>query len=321
MSYFAITNRDGGLKIEACHISLWALARPWYCAWRLSYFFDVGVRLRSEHPVDHIRVALPFDSGRGGITDLSKIVLDPDFSPLIFGRPVLINGNSVKYDGTSLGQGTIDDVVIPVRATDSKQESETERDTNFSIWTITLQQSMESSRSYYIRFRVPVSRPGRLWISKGWGFAKRGVITDFRINDIRESLLLGEGRSEAKFIKAIDRVFIFLVAPSSYIPKHVSPPLHYSRLLEPRVWRSYLASCGNYATHTKFTIHEWRSSGEQVVSVESPFRTYADLTHDFGFQLFILYVVGGLVAPILFLISNTWIVPLVVRVWKVLFGL
>ena len=323
MGFFAATSRRSTVPyaIEACHLSLWILPRPWHKAWGHSFFFDVGLRIRPRGDLRRLRVAVPFDCKAGDLHDLSVAVLDTEFAPLIFGRPVSVVGDRVSYDGTGLGAERIEDRVVTVSESGSSPEPETANDVGFSTWTIELADHARAGEATYLRFRLPIRKPLRIWNSKGWGFAKRGAIADLRVSDIRESLLLGEGRTEAQHIIPIEKLFVFVIAPIQFVPKHVSPPLHYSRLLEPKVWRNYLRSCGSYRS-TKFSIHQWRSPAgldqgqAKPVSVDAPFRAYADFAHEFGPELFIYYVLGGLFAPVLFWVSREWAFPVLRWMWS-----
>ena len=107
MGFFAVTSRGSPVRfeIEACHISFWVLAKPWYKAFGHKFYFDVGLRIRPAGNLSRLRVAFPFDTKAGDLVDLSSIVLDSTFSPLIFGRPVRVEGDRVIYDGSNLGQG------------------------------------------------------------------------------------------------------------------------------------------------------------------------------------------------------------------------
>jgi len=262
MGFFAVSNlgSETPFEIEACHISFWVLAKPWFQLFGYSFCFDVGLRIRSQAPLRRIRIVLPFDSDDAKISDLSDVVLDPDFSPLIFGKPVSVESGYVKYDGPVDSHDKIDDRVIAVSSQNSTAETKSTDKQGFSVWTIELVEPTQANELTYVRFRIPAKNPWRIWTSKGWGLAKRGIVVDFRISDIRESLLLGHGKSEAAHLMPIKQLFLFLVVPSYFVPNHFSPPLHYSRLLEPKVWRSYLASSSSYTDDTKFSIHQWRQT-------------------------------------------------------------
>lgn len=292
MGFFAVSGRKSQSKvlIEACHLSFWVLAKHWYQGFGYKYYLDVGLRIKPDSDLRRIRVAVPFDSEAKQLSDLSALVLDADFSPLIFGRPVAVKGDRIEYDGSTLGQGKIIDRIIAVSVDNSSPEAGTSKAVGFSMWTIEFAEPARANESAYIRFRIQIPTPWRVWSFKGWGYAKRGVIVDFRIADIRESILLGYGRSEADHIVPIKHLFLFLVVPSYFVPKHHSPPLHYSRLLEPEVWQKYLASCGSYDRGTKFSIHQWRTEpSAQAVDIERPYRAYMDLSREFGVELLLYY--------------------------------
>jgi hypothetical protein len=300
MGFFAVSNLGSQtpFEIEACHISFWVLAKPWYRLFGYSFCFDVGLRIKAQEPLRRIRIVLPFDSDNAKVADLSGVVLDPDFSPLIFGKPVSVNNGYVKYDGPLDGRDRISDRVIAISATNSTAELISTSGHGFSIWTIELEGPAQINEFTYVRFRIPAKNPWRIWASKGWGLAKRGIVVDFRISDIRESLLLGHGKSEAAHLVPIKQLFLFLVVPSYFVPNHLSPALHYSRLLEPKVWKNYLASSSSYTEDTKFSIHQWRYTKEPEITVENPYRAYMDLSREFGKEVFFYYGTAIILAPL-----------------------
>jgi hypothetical protein len=301
MGFFAVSSlgSQASFEIEACHISFWVLAKPWYRMFGNQFCFDIGLRLRSQEPLRRIRLVLPFDADGARAVDLSGVVLDPDFSPLIFGKPVTVANEYVTYDGPLEGRDAISDRVIAIAEDNSTAELPTVEKPGFSIWTIELKEPTRKNELTYIRFRIPAKNPWRIWASKGWGLAKRGIVVDFRISDIRESLLLGHGKSEAANLIPIKQLFLFLVVPSYFVPNHSSPPLHYSRLLEPRVWKSYLANLASDDEEAKFSIHQWRKTTGSPISVEEPYRAYMDLSREFGREVFFYYGAAIIMAPLL----------------------
>ena len=187
--------------------------------------------------------------------------------------------------------------MIPISTDNSSAEEASSAGTGFSIWTIELAEPTKSSEWTYIRFRITAKNPWRVWASKGWGLAKRGAVVDFRISDIRELLLLGHGKSESEHLVPIKQLFLFLVAPSYFVPSHFSPNLHYSRLLEPKVWK-YLSGFESHTDGAKFSIHQWRHTKEPEISVDYPFRAYMDLSREFGREVFLFYVLAIVTLPI-----------------------
>lgn len=300
MGFFAVSSlgTQTSLEIAACHISLWVLPKPWYQLFGYNFCFDIGLRFRSTEPVRRIRIVFPFDSRQAHATDLSSIVLDEDFSPLIFGRPVTVIEDHVSYDGPLKGKDRIDDRVIAISPENSSSETVLPENPGFSIWTIELSEPTKNDEWTYIRFRISVKNPWRVWAHKGWGLAKRGAVVDLRICDIRESLLLGHGRSESTHLVPIKHIFLFLVAPSYFVPNHFSPSLHYSRLLEPKVWEKYLAGLSSHIDGAKFSIHQWRYTDKVEVNVENPYRAYMDLSREFGREIFFFYVLAIVSLPI-----------------------
>jgi hypothetical protein len=149
-------------------------------------------------------------------------------------------------------------------------------------------------------------------------------VADLRVADARESGVLHAATAEVPLIKPMGSLFAFLVAPSYFVPQHVSPALHYSRLLEPRVWGKYLSKIERTTTSTpssyrgtaKFSIHQWRSPLGKAITVEAPFRGYCDLAREFGFEVFLYYFAGVSLAPVV-----TWIVKEVVTWLANVFGL
>lgn len=316
MGFFAISTLglQAPLEVEACHLSFWILPKPWFRLFGYTFCFDVGLRLRSATPVRRLRVVFPFDSEYSRIFDLSAIVLNQDFSPLIFGKPVTVANGRITYDGPLDGSDAISDRVIAISAKNSSPE-ETAKAAGFSIWTIELESPTESNEWTYVRFRISAKNPWRVWASKGWGLAKRGAVVDLRVCDIRESLLLGHGKSESAHLLPIKQLFLFLVAPSYFVPNHFSPALHYTRLLEPKVWERYLNSYSPHTDGAKFSIHQWRYTEKEKISVDRPFRAYMDLSREFGREVFAYYVLAIVSLPI----ASHTLEAIGRKIWNLLF--
>lgn len=191
---------------------------------------------------------------------------------------------------------------MPISQSNSEPGQETAKDVGYSSWGIEFERPLSANETSYVRFRFRIRNPSNIWLSKGWGLAKRGAIADLRVADVRESLVLGDGRKEANYIKDIGQVFLFVICPSNFLPKHISPNLHYSRLLEPKMWNKYLSSCGDFDVDTKFSIHQWRStpvtsSEKKVVNADNPFRIYADFSREFGLEILVYYIFGVAAFP------------------------
>lgn len=291
MGFFALTSRGvaGQIDVLAAHLCLWVLPKRYIGR---TFFFDVGLRLHATgSAVRRFRVALPFVADT--ITDLSAIVLDAQFNPLIFGRPVRVNGDRITYDATQLEQGNINDRVIAVSVTGSTRDDHGQGDDGFCTWSVELDNPISANETVYVRFRFPIADPFRIWFSKGWSLAKGSYVVDLRVADVRESVLLGIGRNEVDHIVAIRHLFLFVITPAHFTPQHISPTLHYSRLLEGNVWQPYLASCGRFNRRTKLSIHQWRKiQDHDPVTVTNPFIGYMDVMRDAGFETAFYYFVA-----------------------------
>ena len=97
MGFFGVSSLglQTPFEIEACHISFWVLPKPWYRLFGYNFCFDAGLRFKPEEPMRRLRIVVPFDSTQKQVSDLSSIVLDEDFSPLIFGKPVTVTDGHV----------------------------------------------------------------------------------------------------------------------------------------------------------------------------------------------------------------------------------
>ena len=327
MGFFAVApaRDEDRLEIKACHLTFWVLPQYWY-RWfprGFRYFFDVGLRIHAGTEIRRIRIALPFDTDQTSLSDLSNFVLNPSFAPLIFGRPVTVANNRIEYDAQSLGQGKVSDLVGAVNTGGSTPDQESHP--IFSAWTIELQQPIPTGTDAYIRFRFRVRNPDALWAEKGWGYAKRGMIVDLRVSDVREFNVLGFGTEFAKRLLPIEHLFLFLGTPAYFVPKHISPPLQYSRLLEPLVWRPYLDAppwLPNFLETwiaTPISIHQWRSKGAggsnpTPVALDEPYRAYMDVSREFGRALWLYYLAFTASLPIAISLWR-WIWSALIKTW------
>ena len=342
MSFFGIYTPEASADVSviSCHINVWVLPNRWWrVRWRHRYYIDVGLRLEAKPGTSSFNVVLPFDAERtSALEDLSALVLDETISALMFGRPTTVQGSRLIYSGSSFGAKEVSDVVKPISSEDSRplfDASRTLRESarhvwNLSIspryrrqydsregpdhngiskWRVAFEAVQDDEREIYVRFRAKLPKPDRVWISKGWGFAKKGYLASLRFNDTREALS-DRTRISINEFKSIPQIFVFLAMPAYLTAKHVSPPLFYSRLLEPHVWERYLRTCEPYSKSNKIAIHQWRnkdsidSAGE--VNENSPFRIYGDFSREFGAQLLLIYSIG-IIFPFIATLSE-WVI-------------
>ena len=159
-----------------------------------------------------------FDS----VVDLSNLVLDAEVGEFIFGSPVEIIGNTIR-DNQEGDQA--DEVIDVQRATPMPDGTA----------LVSLARTMKGpapgetrSRTFYVRFRYECAGPREIVQYKEWGFNKKGAIFDTRINDIRSI----SGTVEAEALADVSQSYVFLIAPSKYVPVYFSPDTKYSRSYE-----------------------------------------------------------------------------------------
>lgn len=153
------------------------------------------------------------------------------------------------------------------------------------------------SPTYYVRIRFECRGNSSLLASKDWALAKHGFVFRCLMNDVRATAEMREDPAVAARLLPIQASFVFLIAPSDFIPVLVSPPLYYSRLLEAAVWKRYLESCGAIRASHKYTIHQWRGATE--ITERQPFRAYMHLHREFGLGVRLTYIIGLLTVPVL----------------------
>lgn len=252
-------------------------------------FIDIGIRFSTsgDAPPRHFDFLPP---ARWTISrsfyDLSDKVVDDEVSDLIFGSSVIVSGKNVTYNQSDQ---TIDEYVLAV---DQLQDL---RDGRYRV-VIQPPPAATKSNSYYLRFRYECGDVSQLFRSKGWGFAKRGWIFDLRVNDIRETVQLPEAIGAERMLP-IERCYIFVVAPSAFVPALYSPSLQYTRLLELKVWKKYLDTCRHVGKNTRSSIYYWRE--ERPATNLKPVRTYMHLHREFGFLILAVYGLGIVALPLL----------------------
>ena len=283
-------------EVEAMHFNLWVLPTKrlsWSSSPKIqckgkNFYIDVGMRIKlKKGSLNSINIHFPCKIDRTSFCDLSDLVKDEKINDLIFGTVATSRNNTIEYPGDSFAKNKkIKDIVVDLRNIETNEDED---------YTINFSSDIEKlTRNYvyaYLRFRVGVKDASMTWASKGWGSDKFGAIFDLRVSDAREGKFNQQGQSEVSSFMPINRFFGFLIVPASFVPVNHSPPLHYSRLLEPNIWKPYLEYCRAFSTSEKFAIHQWRSPANEVVNYENPFRAYMHLHREFGTALFFLYVI------------------------------
>ena len=295
------------VALEAIHINVWALAkgpRSFLSDFRVNrsfelskVFVDVGLRLRlSTEAIQKVRLRAPAPYRGMESDDLSAVVLNETTNDLIFGTTVKTANDTIDFKRSS--GNCVLDKVVQIREFCVEQDGS---------MLLTLTSPVSKNAEYetaYLRYRYRTTGRGILE-SKGWGFAKRGLLFDLRVNDIRETVEL---RAERKSLNMLDAksVNALLIYPSSYLKNSESPSSRRTRLLEPKVWHTYLKTCGPYSVKRNYTISHWH--GEDVTHIK-PLQAFAHLQKDFGLQLAVFYLAGLLTGPVLELLY-AWSGPL-----------
>lgn len=103
-----------------------------------------------------------------------------------------------------------------------------------------------------------------------------GARVDFRVCDVRESHARVDERHLRQFVMPINQVNAFLMAsPDQQLSAH-SPNFRYLRMLEPRVWGSYLKSATHFGGVRGLVVYYWRSDSYEPVTPDNPFRIFLD---------------------------------------------
>lgn len=311
MSYFALLGR--GLpsqpRVLECHLNHWVIPTGPFGLWG-NYLFDVGLRVRFEEPTTRLRVALPFDLKEGtSVEDLSSLMTNEKVASIVFGKPVEVSENKISYVG--VGTATCTEMtVIPIDVKNSSEEEENSAASGFSTFEIVFKDPAPANQDCYLRFRFSPESVERYWMDRGYSFRKLGRIVDIRVSDVRELLVLGQGEAESGNIVDIEKLFVFLACDVNYTPMHVSPDVHYSRVLEPGIWVEYLGTKNKPKGIRRLAIHQWRNpsslefeDGEfktvfKPISEDRPFRAYADLKKDFGWHIAALVAGAAILAII-----------------------
>lgn len=302
MAFFGLVRPTTGgseVSIASMHINVWAFHRahnPFGIFDLLpqlgqhKVYVDVGLHVEVQQGfLRHLELVLPGGMVPGSLEDLSPFVLDSEVNDFIFGGPVKIEGGQIYYNQ----DGEHGDTVVS-----ALELVETGNGIGLLVLDRFMSPSSDRAGKYYLRFRYLCSKPYDLIRLKPWGFNKRGVIFDLRINDIRSA---PSSLSTRKLLN-ISNCYLFAILPISYVPILVNPALHYSRLLESPHWRSYLNGCSAGDRKGVFTTYYWKSVQGQI-TVDKPLRAFMHLQNEFGIWFLALYL-GGIILPVALAIAR-----------------
>ena len=281
MGFFAVVraNPTDDFSIVECHINLWCLAG---LLKRRVFFLDVGLRLRAgEKAISTFEMALPFGiygKEADGFKDLHSLFGDDDVCQLVFGRHVDRQGQKLKYQSSNLGLTEIQPVDFDLAQCKLVDEYSGQ---DYSYWSLKLSNSISKDPDSYIRVRFRIRNAGRTWTWKKSGLAKNGALIDLRVADLRETTFEECWMAFRDKIISIGKLNIFVIAPTWLQLRAISPPYHYMRLFEGRIWEKYLRRAVDLRRREKLVIYQWRNNSK-AVNASNPFHVFLDLSQEFG---------------------------------------
>lgn len=296
-------SQDCSYEVEALHLNLWMLAPR---LWSLStfntfkkcgaynYYVDVGLRLSvASGSISSLDLCLPGAPGENFI-DLYDEVLNEKINDLIFGTAVESKNGNIEY------QRDGDKVVETVQKIKSFELIDDGPEHRYRVHFSSAIKIENSENAYYLRFRYRCQKPNEIVFSKGWGFAKKGYLIDFGVNDVRETVNLPKENMSSQ-MKPIKEFNGFVICPSDFVPVSNSPEFKHTRILEANAWSQYLNSCGKFSLTNKYTIHYWKGKD---VTFTDPFRAFMHIHKEFGLKLFVIYFLGVATPPLLAAIAK-----------------
>jgi hypothetical protein len=306
MGYFAVLQPPGGspFSVAHCHINLWVLS----ALGGNRYFLDVGLNIQAgqQANVAGLQLALPFGTDKNGLQDLTNLLTQPQIADLIFGVPTQCNDKQISFNKEGQAYTLTLTSVLAENSHDGSRRIEGKR--FYSLWELKLATPIPPNEKRYFRVRFLVSSIGRTWLREG-----RAVLFDMRVADIRESVGVTELNKRKDHIVAIDKLYLFLIAPTLLELRRTEPPTHYMRLLEGGVWKPYLRRRSSLLGTDKLTIHQWRGEG---ISAQSPYRVFASFRRQpvhvsaaawLGIVLVIVFVYWGSISgPVIDAWDRLW---------------
>jgi hypothetical protein len=262
----------GTFRVIECHLNLWTLD---LLCWRTEFFLDVGLQLEAVGgPVTGFQMAIPFGTSADSLQDLGDRVRDQRDSSLLFGKPVTLTATTIDY-----GQGPFQ-LLQALAAGTNRDERASQKD--FSLWHVASEPALQAGSSGYLRVRLRITHPGRVWMWKRSLVARNGALFDIRVADAREAWNVTDGHAIASRLVAIERLRLFLITAWQWQLRSTSPPVHYIRMVEGRAWEKYLDRTTSLFASPKLVIYQWRSGEGAFVTVDLPFRVFADLSDEYG---------------------------------------
>jgi hypothetical protein len=271
MAFFgvlAVPQGQCSFEVEQCHLNLWVLPRRFRPH---QFLWDVGLLLSKREAVDTdsfaLQLALPFGTTRRAFSDLAKAVTDSRTAELIFGEPVVLDGNLVKLK-------SLEFQACPI-SPDLAARDEELSGADHSLWTFKDIKWPVDGRKAYVRVRFHVSRAGQIWVWQPSRVQPEMALIDIRVSDVRGAASDRWRALEAR-VQELRSINLFVIAPFRLRSSAHSPELHYVRLLEQGAWTQYV---GRKLT-SKLAIYHWKRPIDSVpkpISVRSPYLAFIAL--------------------------------------------
>lgn len=254
MGFFAVV-RDSPdeppFKVLECHLNLWSLGG----LGRRVFKFDVGLRLQGSDDFSEFRLAVPFGTSR--YKNLARATRNNEIAELLFGGPA----------------------PAPVAVSYTAQVEPAMSGKDYTLWRVELPNRVKRQEEVYVRIRFDVDNKGREWIWKRWLWGAYGAIVDLRVADVREAVGVPNWEGLKERIVPIERLNLFVMAPSSLQAAAMSPTPRYIRVLEGKAWVPYIGRAPDLFRTGKLIVYSWRSDehAQECIDTHTPFRVFLDL--------------------------------------------
>jgi hypothetical protein len=252
--------------------------------------FDIGLRFKEVRALQSLSMSLPFEVGRGAVSDLFDLMHDASTVSAIFNetltpRAMQENGNCfpvshAEKKGTQFYVWRCSDKALQFSTIGAGRD----RGTIITIGDEFFRRLQSRVGDHYLRLRikVPVGLPNGFVSSndpKDSAFLSTistNEIVEFRLNERRNFSPDIRSRLEANDCGLIDisAVHYFLIRDMGVEMTQSHTGFRKMRRLEPEIWDRYLTGCPGF-NPDKMIIYHWASFGAQPSSRVESFNALA----------------------------------------------
>ncbi|MFK0249712.1 hypothetical protein ACIQUM_33855 [Amycolatopsis azurea] len=280
MGFFCVLreNDDVDFDVEKLDLNVWVL--PGILGRRVM-FCDVGLKLKilriDPNAVDRrprLQLGIPFGAD-DNLRDLTHLFYDErNVANLVFGNkapaPSPQEGAYHYNDGDETEPADL--ILTPLDLQSSKRQQEAV-DKPFSVWRLQVARSVQENSTIYLRCRFRVRKSGRTWSWTKIGQRRSFAIADLRVNEFRDRPDLNPSPDFANDAKPIGQANVLLVTSAKLKAGRVSPQPRYVRVLEGRLWESYIGRRLGKKGET-FVVTFWQRNNIQA---DDSFRTFLEV--------------------------------------------